>query len=104
MAYRSFLVVGLKREISLHPLRGENFLNKSKSLTLGHLQARLHGSRSIAIFQKLFGQFHKSLYLCTAVPVVPLPDIQVLVMNPGFFIPVCLLVAKIQKILYITAL
>ena len=58
---RPCLVVGIKCEISLHPLRRENF------------------------FQKLFGQFHKSLYLCTAVPVVPLPDIQVLVMNPGFF-------------------
>ena len=52
-------------------------------------------------FQKLFGHLHKSSYLCTAVPVVPLPDIQVLVMNPGFFMPFCLMVAKVRKIFQI---
>jgi len=32
---------------------------------------------------KKFGQFKKKQYLCTAVPVIPLPDMM-LVMNPGF--------------------
>ena len=63
MAYRTCLIIGIKRKIPLHSLRRENF------------------------FQKLLGQFHKTSYLCTAVPVVPLPDIQVLVMNPGFLCP-----------------
>ena len=79
MAYRTCLVIRIKRKISLHSLCRENF------------------------FQKLFGQFHKSSYLCTAVPVVPLPDIQVLVMNPGFFMPFRLLTAKVRNILHITS-
>ena len=32
---------------------------------------------------KIFGHIKKKQYFCTAVPVIPLPDMM-LVMNPGF--------------------
>ena len=34
-------------------------------------------------FSEKIGQFRKKQYFCTAVPVIPLPDMM-LVMNPGF--------------------
>jgi len=37
----------------------------------------------LLFLSKLFGHITKKQYLCTAVPVIPLPDMM-LVMNPGF--------------------
>ena len=47
------------------------------------------------LHQNVLNFFKKSLlpsiflYFCIAVPGVPLPDIQMLVMNPGFLLPFC---------------
>lgn len=45
--------------------------------------------KGVETFSKIACYLPFYLYFCIAVPGVPLPDIQMLVMNPGFLLPFC---------------
>ena len=53
------------------------------TFTLSHFHTKLY--LLIRFIAQKFGHIKKKQYFCTAVPVIPLPDLM-LVMNPGFYL------------------